>query len=124
MSQRYSRIPNVVLDALCRVSLTQYETRILLYVCRKTFGWNARYVRFRPLAAAEFTDVSRPHVYRTVNSLLAKSILLEGRDERGKKGLTVNLNTDAWLTALPSAQSELDFDAGGAMADMKLVKGE
>lgn len=123
MDKRYARIPNAVLDGLARKALSAYEVRILAYVLRKTFGWNVHYIRLKAQAASDYTGIPRQNVYRAVDGLLSKGVLLEGRDEKGRRGVKVNLDVGTWC--IPASQTELDFDASvdGEKADIKLAKG-
>ena len=71
----YTRIHNTILEALAKARLSGSEFRCLLYLLRKTYGWNKKEDRISLSQWAEGTDTKRNHILGTLNSLVAKKII-------------------------------------------------
>ena len=99
-----TRLANELLEALAKTNLSPYETRILLAVVRKTYGWAKKADRISHSQFQELTDLKRQHVSRALNSLIARGIVLKkGDGHRIYYG--VQKNYDKWLASLGQAHS-------------------
>lgn len=103
----YSRIANELIEAFAQVNLRPYEWRVLMYVVRKTYGWNKKSDVLSVSQIAEGTKLQKPHACRAKNSLVKKNIL---RIEAGKTGL--NKDYESWavtnLGTVPKSVTNCD----------------
>ena len=70
-------IANAIAEALGRINLSAYESRILWIIFRKTYGWNKKEDK---IALSQFkteTNISIPHICRTLKKLVAKGIITQ-----------------------------------------------
>ena len=71
----YLKIVLSVVEALARTQLSGYEWRVLLFLLRKTYGWNKR---SDIISLSQFTDgtrLDRRHVARTIRHLVEKRMI-------------------------------------------------
>ncbi|MBN2073624.1 MAG: replication protein [Actinobacteria bacterium] len=98
----YTRIPNEVMEVLTRIKLTSYETRILLYIMRKTFGWGKNEDAISYTQFEDATGISRRHIGRALLSLEDKKIIKISRPGP-VNSYSVNSNVGDWqLDAITS----------------------
>ena len=87
----YAKVTNELLEALSRINLSSYETRVLFCVIRKTYGWNKKDDYISVSQIAKGTGLLKPHACRAKNALVRKNIL----NENGGK-LGPNKDYDKW----------------------------
>ena len=98
----FTRIHNDILDALAKSHLTGQEIRILLFLLRKTYGWNKKE---DAISLSQFADgIGLKHSQKVVSvlaELLSKKIIYRNK----KVGLIwvygFNKHLDQWLIATP-----------------------
>jgi len=71
----FTRIANEILDELCKIKLTSYQTRVLLYIFRKTYGYNKKEDWISVNQIAEATGIRQTHVSRAKKELLFRKII-------------------------------------------------
>ena len=91
----YTKIPNGVMEVLSRIKLTSYETRILICIMRKTFGWGkdedtVSYTQFE-----NATGIARRHIGRALLSLEDKKIIKISR-QGPVNSYSVNSKVEDW----------------------------
>ena len=91
----YSRIANETLEALARTSLTDYESRCVHFLWRKTYGWQNSTGQSKKEDVishgqwARGTAMHRRHVPRTLDRLFQRNIISKSvRIRYGKKLIT------------------------------------
>jgi phage replication O-like protein O len=79
------RIANeIVEEALCKTNLSAYESRILWFILRKTYGWNKKSDRIS-YTQFEETGITRRHIARTLCQLKNRNIItVSGNGQRLK----------------------------------------
>jgi phage replication O-like protein O len=87
MTDNYTPIFNEVLEALCKVNLSPYETRVLMAIWRKTYGFidkssgerkKVDYIATSQIA--EMCDLDKRHVSRALKGLKDKKVI--SRDDK------------------------------------------
>jgi len=68
------RLANEIVEALCKVNLSAYESRILWFIFRKTYGWNKKSDRIS-YTQFEETGIARRHIARTLRHLRTRDII-------------------------------------------------
>jgi phage replication O-like protein O len=72
---KYTEIPNPLLEALARINVSPYESRILSVVFRLTYGWHKTHDRIALSQFKEATGLEKKYCHRAISSLVAKGIL-------------------------------------------------
>ena len=83
MNQGYAKIledgftplPNEILEALCRINLSAYETRTLFAVWRKIYGWQKTEDLISVTQFQKMTSLKRQHQSRALKELEARKII-------------------------------------------------
>ena len=93
----YTRIANELLEAICRLSISGNEMRILLYIIRRTYGFNRSYAEIPLSDISEALSMKKGNVSRGIKKLREANIV----DHRPNKGTTpqtvsINKNYDEW----------------------------
>lgn len=70
-------IANEIAEALCRINLTAYESRILWALFRKTYGWHKKWDRISYTQWEKMTGINRWHIARTIKQLIARNIITQ-----------------------------------------------
>jgi len=75
LEKGYTKIANDILEGLCRIKLTSYQTRVLFYIFRKTYGYNKKEDWISVNQIAEATGIRQTHVSRAKKELLLRKII-------------------------------------------------
>jgi len=89
----HTKIANELAEALSKVNLSPYESRVLWAVLRKTYGWNKKVDKIPLSQIVELTGIPKSHVSRAMKSLVSRSIVTS----TGNKRIGLNKNHDQWL---------------------------
>jgi len=81
----YTRVANELLEALARIKLCAYETKALIFIIRKTYGWNKKTDWIALSQISENTCILKPNVSRTIKRLQSRNIIT--RDNHRHVGL-------------------------------------
>jgi phage replication O-like protein O len=96
----YTVVPVDFSNAVTRTNLSAYESRILWFIVRKTFGWHKSTDRVSFTQFEEATGVARAHIGRTLKHLIARRIILcVGAGYKLEYG--VQTDYGQWLESLP-----------------------
>ena len=71
----HTRIANEILEALVRINLSPYESRVLWFIIRKTYGWHKKLDRISISQIANGTGILRQNVFRALKSLHLKNMI-------------------------------------------------
>ncbi len=77
----YLQIDNAIVDELCRLSLTAYESRILWAILRKTYGWNKTSDKISYGQFTKMTGIQHSNVARTLKSLISRNVIIVDKAE-------------------------------------------
>ena len=88
LENNFTQVPNDILEALARTHLSPYESNVILFIIRKTFGWNKTEDWISLSQIAEGTKIAKPNVCRTLNSLKRRNII--ERPDRWHVGLQLD----------------------------------
>jgi phage replication O-like protein O len=80
-SERFIRFPTAVLERLINMPLTGAQWRILLWVIRRTWGWNKEATPFTWYQIAKELGLDRGATYRAGKTLLATNALVLVADQ-------------------------------------------
>ncbi|MFC2018857.1 replication protein [Chloroflexota bacterium] len=71
----FTKIPNEILEPLARTKLSPYESRVLLLVLRKTYGWHKELDWISLSQISMGTGIAKPNVCRTIKRLKERNII-------------------------------------------------
>ena len=93
----YTKIANELLEALCRLNISGNEMRILLYIIRRTYGFNRSYAEMPLSEISAAVGIRSVHVSRALKRL-AELNIIERHSSKGVSPQTVSLvkNYDKW----------------------------
>jgi len=72
----HTKIANDIMDALSMINLSAYESRILHFLLRKTYGWGKKSDRISYTQWEVGTHLKRWHIARTIKRLIYRRIVL------------------------------------------------
>jgi phage replication O-like protein O len=87
----FTRIANELLEAVIRVSMSDYEHRIFWLIVRKTYGHNKKADWISQSQIAEETGILKQHVSRTIKKLADKNMIL-----KIDKKIAIQKDYDLW----------------------------
>lgn len=73
----YFRIANEIAEALMRVNLSAYQSRILWAIFRKTYGWKKKEDWISNSQLIELTGIKKQHIHRTIQELIGRKMLIK-----------------------------------------------
>lgn len=79
----YTRIANEILEALAKINLSPYETRIIFIIWRKTYGYQKPEDWISWSQLKELTGISPPHISRTLRRLFERKIVTKNGNKLG-----------------------------------------
>lgn len=88
----HTRIANELLEHFCSLGISGGEFRLLLFVVRKTYGFQKKIDHISLTQFEKGTTMSRSHVCLGLKSLVLKQVLVK---ENG--GYKLNKNYDSWV---------------------------
>ena len=106
----YTKIANELLEAICRLNISGNEMRILLYIIRRTYGFNRSYAEIPLSDIALAVGMRNEHVSKALKKLSGKRII-ELHANKGLKPQTISIMKDyqKWIvencTSLPLPKS-------------------
>jgi len=76
----HTKIANELLDIIVKTDFSKRQYKILLFVIRKTYGWNKSEDDISRSQIVEATGLKNPHVTTTIQELLNQNVLIVGLD--------------------------------------------
>lgn len=92
----YVRIASELLDALCKIRIPGQQSQCLLYIIRKTYGFQKKEDLISLSQFSSATGMNKPHVVRALHGLLLKRVITK----KGNGGINkygVNKHYDEWV---------------------------
>ncbi|MCR5076098.1 MAG: replication protein [Ruminococcus sp.] len=93
LSNGYVRIANELLEAICRLNISGNEMRILLYIIRRTYGFNKSYAEIPLSEISTAVGMRREHIQKALKKLSGKNII-ELHTYSGTKSQTISIVKD------------------------------
>lgn len=90
----HTQIANEILEAISTINLSPYESRILWFVVRKTYGWHKKSDLIPLSQIADGTGITKSHVSRALKSLISKQIITR----LGNKQIGFQKDWERWNT--------------------------
>jgi len=93
----FTRVHNAIFDALSKARLSGAEFRCVLFLFRKTYGWNKKEDIISLSQWAEGTDSKRQHVLKPLKSLIEKKIIYKRLDKGQIPTYGFNKYIEQWI---------------------------
>lgn len=77
----HTSIANEIVEALAKINLTSYESRILWALFRKTYGWNKKNDAISLNQFSSLTNIPSQHIARTIKQLKERNLLLVSKNQ-------------------------------------------
>jgi phage replication O-like protein O len=97
----FTPIANEIMEALSRVNLSPYESRVFWFVVRRTYGFNKKTDRISLSQFETGTGIKDRHVVRAIKSLVKKQMLLTHKDSPQSVTYGVQKDYERWFKPLP-----------------------
>lgn len=98
----YTSISNELLEALLKINLSMYEYKVLLAIMRKTYGWSKKSDVISHSQLTELTNISQPHINRTLKYLTDRNIIKSSKLSNIKVEYTMQKDYTLWDIILPN----------------------
>lgn len=97
LSNGYTKIANELLEAICRLNVSGNEMRILLYIIRRTYGFNKTYAEIPLSDISEALSMKKGNVSRELKKLREANII-EQHSNKGVRPQTLSIvkNYEKW----------------------------
>jgi phage replication O-like protein O len=97
LSNGYTKIANELLEAICRLNVSGNEMRILLYIIRRTYGFNRTYAEIPLSDISEALGMKKGNVSRELKKLREANII-EQHSNKGVRPQTLSIvkNYEKW----------------------------
>ena len=93
----YTRIANEALEALVNTPLLGAEFQVLLFIIRKTYGYNKKQDRISFTQFEKGTGISRQTINKTIKNLVAKGMIVKIYLPEGNIGYTFIKDHEKWV---------------------------
>src|SRR5262245_25686755 len=96
----FTQIAHEIMEALARINLSPYESRVLWFVLRKTYGWRKKQDW---IAGSQFRaglgGLDRRHIWRASKSLVDRNVIVISRDDRHKPFYSFQKDYSKWAAS-------------------------
>jgi phage replication O-like protein O len=82
LANGYTSIANEILEELAKINLSGYETRVLVFIIRKTYGWHKKADRIPHSQIVKGTGIHKAHVSKTVKRLADRNLITRDKHRR------------------------------------------
>jgi len=103
----YIKIANEILDQLIRLKLSNYEFRVLLYIIRRTYGFNKKKEQITLAQFSRATGIRRQHIHRSLKKLESRKIIVISTNSKNRATYRFQKNYEKWETLPKQATSLL-----------------
>lgn len=96
----HTDIAHELAEALARINLSAYESRVLWVIFRQTYGWHKKQDAISLGQFEKRTGITRQHITRTIKSLEKRNIIKVSRTNRVTM-YQVQKNYELWNGVVP-----------------------
>lgn len=109
----HTRIANEIIEAMCKLKISNYESRFLWALFRKTYGFHKKEDKIALSQFSELTNIESHNIARTKTLLLGKKIIYEANKKIG-----FNKVVSDWIVSNEIVSKQI---AGSIQRDTKTV---
>jgi phage replication O-like protein O len=92
----YTPIAHEIIEALWKINLSAYESRVVWYLLRKTYGWNKKTDRIALSQFSKDIGIDRRLVHRAIHSLSSKKMIVIYKDDSMSVSYGFQKNYEKW----------------------------
>ncbi len=89
-------IANDIVEALMKINLSAYESRVLWFLFRKTYGWKKKTDWIALSQFSKSIGLDRRLIHRTIKSLSSKKMIVIEKDDKGNVKYGFQKDYDKW----------------------------
>jgi len=93
----FTRISNEIMEALCKMNLSPYESRALWFLLRKTYGHQRRADRIPLSQFSAGMRLDRRLVHRALRGLSSKKMTVISRDDKNQPTIGFQKDYEKWV---------------------------
>lgn len=93
----YTKIANEILERLVNTPLLGAEFQVLLFIIRKTYGYNKKQDRISFTQFEKATGISRQTINKTIKNLITKGMIVKIYLPQGNIGYTFIKDHEKWV---------------------------
>jgi phage replication O-like protein O len=91
----HTKIANELLDAIIQADFSKRQLKILLFIMRKTYGWNKPEDDIARSQMVDATNMHNPHITKTIQELLEMNVIIVSQGSHAKR-YRINKYYDTW----------------------------
>jgi len=112
----HTRIANELYDAVLAWRFSSYEQRVLMFIIRKTYGWNKKSDKIALSQFVKATGIRKSHVSRALSLLLKQNVITKGGN-RDLREWGLQKDYDKWVKLPKGVKSHhpIGITKGGNM---------
>jgi phage replication O-like protein O len=114
----YTAIANEILENLCKINLSPYESRVLLLLLRETYGWKWKLAHITLKDFGKKTGLDRRLVHRALRGLSSKKMTVIGRDDKNRPTIGFQKDFDQWIFPIRPRRPVIGRDDKSSSVEM------
>lgn len=123
--EKYTKIPNELLEGLAKIRLSNYELRVLWIIIRKTYGWNKPSDRIALSQFVKETGILKQHICRAIKNLNSRKVITKRGNNRNPI-IAINTNWGEWKSlpkkVIITNRGEIITNSGGIITNSGTYK--
>lgn len=96
----FTGIANEIIDNLCLINLSPYESRVIWFILRKTYGYQKKIDRIPLSQFAESLQLDRNNIRRAIQKLIKKNLLVVSRNHRNHVTYGFQKDYEKWQSVV------------------------
>lgn len=92
----FTPIANEIVESLVKAGLLGSELSLVLFIIRKTYGWNKKHDVISLTQFEKGTGLSRPTVVKTLKNVLIKNLIVKTLLPSNKYAFSLNKDYETW----------------------------
>lgn len=117
IEEGYTPIANEIIEALMRVNLSAYESRVLWFLFRKTYGWDKKTDWITLSQFSKCIGLDRRLIHRAIKELSSKKMIVIERDDGLRLRYGFQKNYEKWVLS-SKKMTVIDSDDGLSSKEM------
>lgn len=107
----YTKIANELYDAIIKWRLSSYEHRVLIWIIRKTYGWNKKHDWISLSQFQKGTNIPQPHICRALKMLRQQNMIIKGGN-RNRTTYGIQKDYGLWIELPKGVRSHHKIKGG------------
>ena len=117
-ADNFTKIPNDLLNALCRINIPGEARRVFDCIVRKTLGWNRKDARITLGDFEAMTGIKKPNIKRAISRLTSINVVIViRRDNEITPKYCINTDYSKWLGVIHADNALSDLITNVIHAD-------